>query len=1023
MKRAVFLFFNALFILFASSNAVAQTMREWQEPEVNAVNRLPMHSAYNINTRGLENRVTLNGRWKFRFVKDADSRPKDFFGTDFDDKSWDNIEVPALWQLSGYGDPLYVNIGYPWRNQFRSEPPKVPVKDNYVGSYRRTLSVPSTWRGKDIILHLGSVTSCVYVWVNGKFLGYSEDSKLEPEFNATRLIIPGRENVIALQVFRFSDGTYLEDQDFFRYSGIARDCYLQARSKKRIEDIEVTPDLDSQYKNGTLSVRLKTTAKAPVLLTLKDASGKTVQSLTTANDKALISVENPLKWTAETPHLYTLTAQMQGTDEEISLKTGFRKIELLNAQVLVNGKPVLFKGADRHELDPDGGYVLSKERMEQDIRIMKELNINAVRTSHYPDDTYWYDLCDKYGLYMVAEANLESHGMGYGDKTLAKRKDFRKAHLERNERNVLRNFNHPSVIFWSLGNEAGYGANFEAAYDLVKAMDPSRLVQYERAEEQGKTDIFCPMYYGYEDCEAYCQNKSKTKPLIQCEYAHAMGNSEGGFKEYWDLVRKYPKYQGGFIWDFVDQSPHKTGLNGKTVYGYGGDWNRYDASDGNFCDNGLISPDRRYNPHAYEVQRIYQNVHTRLLSYANGQADLEIYNEHFFQDLSPYAMHWTLLLDGVPQKTGVVSDLSAKPQQTARISLPLKTKETGEELLNVEYRLKEAQGPLPAGYRVARDQLTLQSRNVNQPAAECQSIAAELSIAQNGPLTIEDGDNNWLVVKNNAVTIEISKHTGYIVKYLLWGSDMISPEMPLRPNFWRAPTDNDYGAYLQQRYALWREPTMKLTSLKHSTKCGNATVEAALDIPEAEATLLLSYEISPSGSVSVTQRMETHGKEKSEMFRFGMQMQMPEGFENITYYGRGPHENYADRKQSADLGIYRQTVTEQFYPYIRPQECGLKTDIRWWQILGKGNVGLKITASKPFSASALHYTIASLDGGKEKTNLHSPEIEPISGTTLCIDAVHCGLGCVNSWGAVARDHYRVPYKDYVLRFTLSPVRL
>ena len=597
----------------------AQSFQEWKDPRINAVNRAPMHANYfayesaDAAKQGIKeksaNFMSLNGTGKFNWVKDAESSPTDFWKVGFNDKGWDNLPVPGVWELHGYGDPIYVNIGYAWRSQYKNNPPFVPTEENHVGSYRREISVPASWKGKDIIAHFGSVTSNMYLWVNGKYVGYSEDSKLEAEFNLTPYLKPGQKNLIAFQVFRWCDGTYLEDQDFFRYSGVGRDCYLYARDKKRIEDIRVTPDLDSEYKNGSLDITLSLKGAGKVNLTLKDAAGKEVATTQATKGTTTIEVENPNKWTAETPYLYTLYASLEGSNEVIPVKVGFRKVELKNTQVLVNGQPILIKGANRHELDPDGGYVISKERMIQDIQIMKQFNLNAVRTCHYPDNNLWYELCDKYGIYVVAEANIESHGMGYGEQTLAKRDDYTLAHMERNQRNVQRSFNHPSVIIWSLGNEAGYGPNFEKAYDWIKAEDPSRLVQYEQAGKTGKTDIYCPMYLTYNRSEEYSKDEQSQKPLIQCEYAHAMGNSQGGFKEYWDLIRKYPKYQGGFIWDFVDQSVRWTGKNGKMIYAYGGDFNRFDASDINFCDNGLISPDRVPNPHMYEVSRLFLSGH------------------------------------------------------------------------------------------------------------------------------------------------------------------------------------------------------------------------------------------------------------------------------------------------------------------------------------------------------------------------------------------------------------------------------
>lgn len=548
----------------------AQNFNEWKDPEVNSVNRSAMHTNYFAyasadeakagSKEDSQNFMTLNGLWKFNWVRNADARPTNFYQTSFNDKGWDNIKVPAVWELNGYGDPIYVNVGYAWRNQFQNNPPLVPTENNHVGSYRKEIVLPADWKGKDIFAHFGSVTSNMYLWVNGRYVGYSEDSKLEAEFDLTNYLKPGK-NLIAFQVFRWCDGSYLEDQDFFRYSGVGRDCYLYARDKKRIQDIRVTPDLDSQYKDGTLNIAIDMKGSGTVALDLTDAQGKSVATADLKGSGKLnttINVANPAKWTAETPNLYTLTATLKNGStitEVIPVKVGFRKIELTGGQILVNGQPVLFKGADRHEMDPDGGYVVSLERMIQDIKVMKQLNINAVRTCHYPDDNRWYDLCDQYGLYVVAEANVESHGMGYGDKSLAKNPIYAKAHMERNQRNVQRGYNHPSIIFWSLGNEAGMGPNFEHCYTWIKNEDKTRAVQYEQAGTSEFTDIFCPMYYDYNNCIKYCEGNID-KPLIQCEYAHAMGNSQGGFKEYWDITRKYPKYQGGFIWDFVDQSCH-----------------------------------------------------------------------------------------------------------------------------------------------------------------------------------------------------------------------------------------------------------------------------------------------------------------------------------------------------------------------------------------------------------------------------------------------------------------------------------
>lgn len=1031
MKKFILASAAALLTMTGASGA-----NEWQNPQVNAINRYPMHAnffAYESEEKAeagqkeqSDNYMSINGMWKFNWVRDADSRPTDFWKTDYNDRGWDCMKVPAVWELNGYGDPLYVNIGYAWREQYPSNPPIVPTDNNHVGSYRREITVPAHWEGREIIAHFGSVTSNMYLWVNGRFVGYSEDSKLEAEFDLTPYLRPGQKNLIAFQVFRWCDGTYLEDQDFFRFSGMARDCYLYTRNKTRIDDIRVTPDLDDQYRNATLDVNLSMKGSGQVELRLLDADGRQVAGKTVkASGKSTVTmdVENPRKWTAETPYLYTLQASLKTggkVSEVVPVKVGFRKIEIKNAQVLINGQPVLFKGANRHEMDPDGGYVVSEERMLQDIRIMKQLNINAVRTCHYPDDNRWYNLCDQYGLYVVAEANIESHGMGYNETTLAKVPAYQKAHLERNQRNVQRNFNHPSIIFWSLGNEAGDGPNFAAAFQWIKYEDSSRPVQYERAEHGDNTEIFCPMYYGYADCEKYCLDNSKTKPLIQCEYAHAMGNSQGGFKEYWDLIRKYPKYQGGFIWDFVDQSIRWKNKDGKMIYGYGGDFNRFDASDINFCNNGLISPDRVPNPHAYEVGYIHQDIHTSASDMAKGE--INVYNEYFFRDLSAYYMEWSLLRNGKVIRTGRIENLDVAPQHTAKIRIDYgKTDGNGEWLLNVAYKLKNQEGLLDAGHVIARDQLSI--ANGSTPAtlklADYKPVNGEIPTVK-----IADNDKHYLVAEGDGFSMEWDKRTGFLTKYAIHGIDMLNDGAALTPNFWRAPTDNDFGAELQKKYAAWKNPEFKLEAITHEVIDGRPVVKATYEIPAVYAKLTMTYTIGNNGAMMVNQRMTAERSRKvkvSPMFRFGVQMPMPKDFETIEYYGRGPGENYADRNHGAFLGIYRQSVDSQFYPYIRPQENGTKTDIRWWRVLNAAGNGIEIVGSKPFSASALHYTIESLDEGMAKHQMHSQEVEPSDVTNLLIDLRQAGLGCEDSWGRICRPEYQLPYNDYEFTFTISPV--
>lgn len=1009
---------------------------EWQDAGVNAVNRMPMHGSWfayespeaaQTGDKTLSERfVTLNGNWKFNWVRDADQRPTDFFRVGYNDKGWNDMPVPGLWELNGYGDPVYLNVGYAWRGWFKNDPPHVPVEQNHVGSYRRTVDIPAAWAGRQIVAHFGSVTSNIYLWVNGRYVGYSEDSKLEAEFDLTPYVKPGR-NLIAFQVFRWCDGTYLEDQDFFRLSGVGRDCYLYARDKRQITDIQVDAAPSANYTAGTVAVKAFFPRQArgcSVELALTDAQGRSVASqqlrVTKDEERCTLDAGKVALWSAETPVLYGLTATLRAPAGEvievIPLRIGFRDVKIEGGQLLVNGRPVLIKGANRHEMDPDYGYYVSEGRMLEDIRIMKENNINAVRTCHYPDDVRWYSLCDQYGLYVVAEANIESHGMGYGEKTLAKNPLYAKAHLERNERNVRRSINHPSVIIWSLGNEAGDGPNFDACYDWIKAYDPSRPIHHERAvysPGSRNTDIICPMYWGYERCEKYLA-ENPAKPLIQCEYAHAMGNSMGGFREYWELIRREPGYQGGFIWDFVDQSLRKKGRGGVTVYGYGGDWNPYDPSDQNFCDNGLIGPDRIPNPHMEEVRYYYQSVWTTWAGDAKNT--VEVLNENFFRGLENYDLHWEVLCDGTPLRRGVVDGLKAAPQQRVRIALPYDPATlpaAGELLLDVAYKLKTAEGILPAGHTAARAQLPIREYAFAAPAAK--------SAAEGERLAVADNHADYLIVAGNGVRLDFSRKTGFITRYEARGLDLLADGSTLRPNFWRAPTDNDFGAGLQHKMAVWKQPEMKLKALTHAEADGIVTVKAGYEMPGVQAALEIEYAVDNTGAVTIAQSLHaTPGAEVPDMFRFGMRFEMPEAFDRLQYYGRGPGENYADRKSSAFVGLYRQSVDEQFYPYIRPQETGTKSDLRWWHLADIGGRGLTVTSDAPFSASALHYSQESLDEGPAKRQGHSPEVEKQKCVSVCLDKVQYGLACVNSWGALPLPEYRVPYADYTFRLKIAP---
>lgn len=1014
----------------------------WLDPEVNEVNTMaPRAAFFAYETENLakadqkarsERYLSLEGKWKFNFSKDHDKAPRDFYSLKYDDSQWTDFPVPGILGLNGYGDAIYSNNGYPWRTQFRPEPPFVEERNNYTGSYRKMVTVPADWKGERIYLHVGSATSNLMVWVNGKFVGYSEDSKVSAEFDLTKYLTPGKENLIAMQVMRWCDGSYLEDQDFWRFTGIAREVYLYARPQAHIADLFITPDLVNNYQDGTLEVKLNAVgAKGEtVMFSLKDKEGKEVAAQTAkvggnGEVKVNFNVKNPLKWTAETPNLYTLyTTLMDGKQvaEVVPQRVGFRKVEIKNAQVLVNGQPVLFKGANRHELDPVTGYVVSMDRMLEDIRVMKELNINAVRTCHYPNDPRWYELCDIYGIYMVAEANIESHGMGYGDKTLAKEPTYEKAHLERNESNIKIYKNHPSIIFWSVGNEAGYGPNFEKAYDLVKAYDPSRPCQYEQAGQNGKTDIFCPMYYDYGGCEWYAKGDNP-RPLIQCEYAHAMGNSMGGFKEYWDMVRKYPKYQGGFIWDFVDQGLRVKNKQGKTIYAYGGDFGRYPTSDHNFNCNGIINPDRKPNPHANEVRYYYQNIWATAKDLKAGE--VEVYNENFFKSLDDVELQWTLESEGKVLANGRSAlDIPAQQKRVVKLdgySLPADVK--GEVVLNLDFVLKKAEPMLDAGYAVAREQFVVNPYTF--PTME--SVLAVTSGKYDTRKVEKEEKVAWVTLSAGNTSVTFNHWNGWIDYLDVDGKPMLEEGYAITPDFWRAPTDNDYGAGTQRKLHAWKNPEMKMKSFKVVENEGKAEkgVEVVYDMPSVEATLTMTYTLTPAGELVVNEAMTVNkdAKHKPELMRYGMQLVMPKAYNMLTYYGKGPGENYIDRNNGDRLGVYDAKVADQYWGYVRPQESGNKTEVRYWQVKDENGKGLEFYSFAPMECSTLNYLASDLDDGWDKNahQSHSGDLTPRDFSVVKLAARQRGLACVNSWGAIPLEQYRMPYQDYSFTYVIRPL--
>ena len=1075
MKKTIFLAASALMISAASPAAVKKTVTKQQQPaptpgvelidkcwhdlQINDINRFPMHTDYFVYESAAKalagditkssNFLTLHGNWKFNWVENADQRPKDCFCVDYDDSQWKTMPVPGIWELNGFGDPEYVNVGFAWRGHFNEQPPAVPTKDNHVGTYRKTISIPAEWDGKQVIAHFGSVTSCIYLYVNGHFVGYSEDSKVATEFDITKYVKSG-ENQITFQVMRWCDGSWSEDQDFWRLSGVARDSYLFAReTNKSISDIVVTPDLDANYTDGAICVETKIGSNVShVKYTLLDASGAEVAKKTVTvqagqtDVSADIRVANPKKWTSETPYLYKLLtevvseektgkgkkAKINETSSYAVTKVGFRKVEIKNSQLLVNGQPIYIKGVNRHELDPDHGYVVSRERMIEDIKRMKEFNINAVRTCHYPNDPVWYDLCDEYGIYMTAEANVESHGFLYVRDPITAKEPFAKTILERNQHNIDTYRNHPAIIVWSLGNETTNSQNFKAAYDWIKTADSSRPVQYEPAQGREGTDIFCPMYFSQWSSEKYSQNESSNKPLIQCEYSHAMGNSCGGFREYWNLVRKYPKFQGGYIWDFIDQALHKKQADGSQIYAYGGDYNTYDPSDNNFNCNGLLMPDRQPSPQIYEVGYHYQNIWTTL----NGNT-ISVFNENFFRNLDYVDLYWQLVAEGEVVLDGSIKEINIKPQEKGVFHLPIGQKVSElkaaqkEVFLNLSYRNKNAEALLPAGYEVAHQQIDLGLTRA--PQSVCNDDCAQLAKSKKGKLNVLDNNNSALIVSGGNTNLVFSKSNGLISSYVVDGKAILGDRGTIKPNFWRAVTDNDMGAGLQRDLKAWKMPAMDLTNIESKKqKDGSVTVVAEYNLPSVHNNLTLTYDIKPCGTLVITQTLEQENDSVAQqLLRFGMVMELPSSMDQSKFYGRGPVENYNDRNDAQNVGVYVQNADEQYFPYIRPQETGSKTDIRWWKQSDRTGDGFMIYAldGKNLGAmSAIRYSVYDMDEGIDKKQRHQCDVKKSPFVNLYIDGEMAGVGGVDSWSknGQALPPYRVMLKGKKsFSFVIKPV--
>ena len=889
---------------------------------------------------------SLNGTWQFHLSHTPYVRPFYFFKDDYDTRDWQTIPVPANWELHGFDVPIYTNIRYP----HEATPPTIQKFYNPVGSYKRTFTIPENWKGQDIILHFGGVTSAMYVWVNEQQVGYSEDSKTPAEFNITKYLKSGK-NSLAVEVYRWCDGSYLEDQDFWRMSGITRDVFLMARNAQHIRDFRISSPLVNNYKDGELKLTAeivnsaKNTPVVTVDAILLDGTTKvaqmsqpaqTMSKAVTINLNAKVPGAKP--WSAEDPSLYQLLISIKDqngkTIEVIRQDVGFRTVEIKNSQLLVNGVNIYVKGVNIHEHNEVTGHYQDEATMLKDIKLMKSHNINAVRTSHYPEPERWYELCNQYGIFLVDEANIESHGMGYDDESLAKDPSWKEAHLYRTKNMFERDKNQPSVIIWSLGNESGNGVNFQATYAYLKSVDQSRPVQFEQAGNGANTDIMCPMYDRIKNMEKYAKG-NPAKPYIQCEYAHSMGNSTGNLQDYWDVIEKYPSLQGGFIWDWVEQGILTKDAQGRKFWAYGGDLGSDTlATDGNFCCNGLINANRTPKPALFEVGKVYQFIGFKAVDLAKGE--IEIRNKYAFTNLAEFNFIWELVADGKTLKSGEIKDLNLVPysSKNVKIDLSIDVKPATEYFLNISAKLKKQKGILPAGTRLAYEQFQLPF-NKKATLSSVQSLPA---------LSMKDAGNQ-ITVEGKGFKINFSKDQATLKSYQFNGIEMLLTG-PV-PNFWRAPVDNDFGNELDKRSRVWRkageQKNIKSATVKQE---GNeVVVNFNFDLNNAKKQVIANYNseyrILGSGEVIVTDNFKMMRDSLPEIIRFGMNLEMPREFDQISWLGRGPHESYADRYTSALVGLYSGAVADQYFPYVRPQENGNKVDVRWMAISNKNGLGLE----------------------------------------------------------------------------------
>jgi beta-galactosidase len=982
---------------------------------------------------------SLNGYWKFHLSHNPGQRPYYFFKDDFDTGNWDQIPVPSNWEMEGYDYPIYTNVKYP----HEKNPPYMQKDYNPVGSYKRSFNIPGEWEGKQVYLHFGGVSSAMYVWVNEQQVGYSEDSKTPAEFDITPYIRPG-ENSLAVEVYKWSDASYLEDQDFWRLGGISRDVFLMARNPQHIRDFRVTAGLDDSYTNGTFILEVEVTDRGngqgiPLFLeaSLMDDQGRVIMDETVpvsagggemTFDKTFAGVK---QWSAEIPDLYRLIILLKDEKGEIvetvSQDVGFRTVEIRDGVLLVNGQYVFLKGTNLHEHHDVNGHVVDEATMVKDILLMKSHNLNAVRTSHYPQPERWYELCNRYGLYLVDEANIESHGMGYGRASLAKDSTWMGAHLFRTQNMFERDKNHPSVIIWSLGNESGNGINFQATYNYLKKEDPTRPVQYEQAHTGDNTDIVCPMYMTMERMEQYANsdNGKPARPLIQCEYAHAMGNSLGNFQDYWDLIEKYDALQGGFIWDWVDQGILVNTKSGERFWAYGGDFGPKDVpSDGNFCINGIVNPDRGIKPALLEVKKVYQNIGFDAVDLQNGV--LSVQNKYSFLNLDQFRFDWEIRSNGMTLQQGTIENLELSPGEKSNIELGYRFEPTGdrEYFLNIAASLKSASGLVESGTVLAREQFKL-------PYEAVETIRTE-----DIPELASSQDASAIVLTGSNFEIRFDLAKGILSQLLYKGEEMLlsGPE----PNFWRAPIDNDFGNNNHIRARVWRDAganrEIKGVVLVRDHP-GQVTVSVSSVMKDGEAnpiaTYNSSYVVNGFGEITVSNEMELTAEGLPDIPRIGMNLIMPRAFDMVTWFGRGPHESYWDRKTSAFVDLWSGTVAEQYWPYIRPQENGNREDVRWVAVVNESGKGILFRGQPLIGFSAHHNLMEDFespgrtDGRQEEgiiaVNRHTIDVVPRDLTAVTIDYKQMGLGGDNSWGARTHPEYRLSDTHYSYSFQIVPV--